>query len=311
MMKKEAKTVLVIFFFISVIILGFYLIRQYISNDTVKPVIQMEGDVIEASIADGEDKLLEGITAEDNVDGDITQKVFIEKVKKKEQSEDNVFEVTYAVFDDSNNIGKKSRDLVYIDYYSPRFTINQPLRFALTEDIDLASVITVEDCIDGDLSSFIKIQGDDVFRADIQAGVYTCVFGVINSLGDTASITANIQIYENNYEERNYRPTIYLEQYVIYLEEGEPFEPLQYLDYVENRGLIQIDYGAIVEFDGEMITEAAVAGKPGSWINVSEISYESNVNMEEPGQYLVTFSYMSNITNYSCSTEMIVIVGGG
>lgn len=309
-MKKTAKTVLVIIFFISVMMLGYYLIRQYLSNDTVKPVIQTDGDVIEASITDEDEKLLEGITSEDNVDGDITNKVFIEKVKKKEQSEENVFEITYAVFDDSNNIGKKSRDLVYIDYYAPRFTINQPLRFTLTEDIDLASVITVEDCIDGELSSFIKIQGDDIFRADIQAGIYTCEFGITNSLGDTASITANVQIYEDNYEERNYRPTIYLQQYVIYLEAGEPFEPLQYLDYVEDRGVIQIDYGPMVEFDGEMITEAAAAGNPGSWINASEISYESNVNMEEPGQYLVTFSYMSNITNYSCSTEMIVIVGG-
>ncbi|MGL6199644.1 MAG: hypothetical protein ACRC3H_11995 [Lachnospiraceae bacterium] len=310
MMKKAAKTVLVIIFFISVMILGFYVIRQYLNNDTVKPVIQTDGDVIEVSITDEDDKLLEGITAEDNVDGDITKKVFIEKVKKKEQSEENVFEITYAVFDNSNNIGKISRDLVYIDYYAPRFTINQPLRFSLTEEIDLASVITVEDCIDGDLSSFIKIQGDDIFRADIQAGIYTCEFGITNSLGDTASITANIQIYEDNYEERNYRPTIYLKQYVIYLGAGEAFEPLQYLDYVEDRGVIQIDYGMMVEVDGEMITEAVAAGNPGSWINASEISYESNVNMEEPGQYLVTFSYMSNITNYSCSTEMIVIVGG-
>lgn len=304
---------MIIVFIGSVTSFCIFLYREFADKDHIAPVIECQEDVIWGSIKDEKESFLQGIRAEDNVDGDITENVFIEKIEKKEQAEENVFDITYVVFDSSNNVGKKTRTLIYHDYHPPRFHFSAPLRAATTEQIDLLSAVTVEDCIDGDISSFVKVLGDDILGEEIEAGIYNCVLEVTNSLGDTASLPVNVEFYEDTYAERMFRPVIYLKEYIVYLDKGEAFEPYDYIDYVEDRGVKQIDDGPMVSYeeDGEekMVTEAAAQEKPGDWINISQIICNSNVDTDTPGNYTVVFSYESEDTKYSGSTEMIVVKG--
>lgn len=53
-----------------------------------------------------EEELLEGVSAVDDVDGDVTDSVLIEKIS--EMADGNVI-VTYAALDSSNNVAKKTR----------------------------------------------------------------------------------------------------------------------------------------------------------------------------------------------------------
>ena len=59
-------------------------------------------------------------------------------------------------------------------------------------------------------------------------GTYPVTFEVVNSLGDAASLTLDVEIYARTADE----PRITLSQYIVYLNEGETFTPLQYLSDV-------------------------------------------------------------------------------
>lgn len=53
-----------------------------------------------------EEELLQGVSAVDDIDGDVTDSVLIEKIS--DTADGNVI-VTYAVLDSSNNVRKRSR----------------------------------------------------------------------------------------------------------------------------------------------------------------------------------------------------------
>lgn len=62
-------------------------------------------------------------------------------------------------------------------------------------------------------------------------GTYPVTFEVVNSLGDAASLTLDVEIHARTADE----PRITLSQYIVYLNEGETFSPLQYLSDVSGR----------------------------------------------------------------------------
>ena len=68
---------------------------------------------------DSEERLLEGVTAYDGKDGDLTSKVFVESISNF--VEPGVSNVTYVVYDADRHAAKASRKVVYLDYTPPRF----------------------------------------------------------------------------------------------------------------------------------------------------------------------------------------------
>ena len=85
-----------------------------------------------------------------------------------------------------------------------------------------------------------------------------------NSVGDTTSLSVQVEIYEDSYEERSLRPSIELKEYLIYLKKGESFDPSAYLEYVNDGGTSQIDYGPMVSVyqngEWEDVTEQTANG---------------------------------------------------
>lgn len=82
----------------------------YMGQDRIAPEIQVEE--MEITYTEGEDYegLLEGVTAEDNRDGDLTDKIFIEKIIPLGNGKAVVY---YGVMDKSNNVGKADRMVSY------------------------------------------------------------------------------------------------------------------------------------------------------------------------------------------------------
>jgi hypothetical protein len=76
----------------------------YLGTDRQAPVISVNPDL---TYIDGEDEsqLLEGVTATDKEDGDLTDQIFISKIEK---TGDGRVIITYAVKDKANNVGKAS-----------------------------------------------------------------------------------------------------------------------------------------------------------------------------------------------------------
>lgn len=70
------------------------------------------------------------------------------------------------------------------DYRQAHFSFEQALRFPENQEIDLLSYFTADDCIDGDVTPFITLDGDkEVLEGEPKKGIYECTVSVTNSVG--------------------------------------------------------------------------------------------------------------------------------
>lgn len=83
----------------------------YKNQDRTAPEIKVDQSK-EIAYTEGEDygKLLEGVTAQDNKDGDLTSEIFVEKVVPVSKKKAVVY---YGVTDKAKNVGIASREVIY------------------------------------------------------------------------------------------------------------------------------------------------------------------------------------------------------
>lgn len=81
--------------------------------DTAGPEIMIEEGILELSVNASDEDLLQGVTAQDRRDGDVTDSLIIESVYGI--GEDNTATVTYAAFDRSGNVSTQSRRIRYVE----------------------------------------------------------------------------------------------------------------------------------------------------------------------------------------------------
>lgn len=119
------------------------------SEDHTAPVIQVPTEQIVYNSSDPYELLLEQVTAADDVDGDVTDTLLVEKVYPSEDK--TTATVIYVARDKSNNIGKAKRVVTYVDS-SEENTITEELQSDLeseesaeTEDEGLDSMDTTQE----------------------------------------------------------------------------------------------------------------------------------------------------------------------
>ena len=225
--------------------LGYYQTRML--RDTEGPIITVEEDTILVSVTDSEESLLRGIRAYDRKDGDVTASLvlqemsnFIEKGRRQ---------ITVAAFDNDNNVSKATREIRYIDYVSPRFSLTQPLSFPSgTQESRLTEAFQVQDCLDGDLSGDISVELEDpdswMDLSNVSETRLVCT--VINSAGDVAELPLTLSVYDPS--EYNRGTKLLLSQFLAYLERGASFDPWSYVAGMEkyceeiplNRRLVEL-----------------------------------------------------------------------
>lgn len=83
-------------------------------QDTTAPEIEIEE--AEITYTEGEDTsvLMEGVTAKDDKDGDLTDKVFVDQIIEASNDGEGRAIVKYAVIDSANNVGTARRSINYI-----------------------------------------------------------------------------------------------------------------------------------------------------------------------------------------------------
>lgn len=190
--------------------------------DNRAPEILIADQLLEISALDSREALLQGVTARDDTDGDVTDSLVVESVRLLRQ--DGTVTVTYAAFDSARNVSKKTREVLYSDYESPRFALKQPLMFS-QKNYDLLSLITARDMLDGDITGRIRATALDEISSDFQ-GTYKVRFQVTNSLGDTVDLVLPVDVYTPGVNE----VAMTLTEYLIYLESGDRFNARDYLD---------------------------------------------------------------------------------
>lgn len=198
------------------------LMRMFRQDDTLPQITCPEGTPV-ISVADDDAALMNGVTAWDGKDGDLTEHILLQDVTLQEGG---TIRVSYLVSDSDHHVATASRTMRYSDYTPPRFALKSPLRYSVGSSIRVKDRLTASDVLDGDLTDRIRVDSGDL--SPYYEGDYPVTFEVTNSLGDTVAVTLDVTVRSTVQGE----PTIRLNEYLIYQTEEEPFEPLQYLKSV-------------------------------------------------------------------------------
>lgn len=196
------------------VILAFAVVlyTDVIRPDKSIPEITVSEEILDVKIGVDDKTLLEGVTAFDKKDGDLTDRVIVESISKFKEK--GICTVNYAVCDNDHHVANAQRDIRYVNYTSPKFTVNESLCFSINRYSDVSAIIGATDKIDGDISKNVIITSDN-FKSDVE-GNYSLQAKVTNSKGDTISIELPIVVEARS----TAAPEIHLSNYITYIKKG-------------------------------------------------------------------------------------------
>lgn len=270
---KLMRIIISILFVITAVAALIVFIGEKASVDKTIPQIKVEGEMIEVSLSAPNEELLQGVSAYDEKDGDLTGNLIVESVSGF--IEKGVSKVTYAVCDSNNNVAKATRKIRFRDYQSPRFKVKDNLCFSLYEHIDIRKFVEAEDGIDGDLTNSIIITSEKY--SSTNAGMYVLDATVTNSKGDTSTIHLPLIVEDRPISV----PKIELKEYLVYLRTGET-----------------ADFGTYI-VDALDSQKNSLKGS---------VTVESNVDFNKAGTYHVHY-YVTDSNNLRGHSVLTVIVG--
>lgn len=212
---KILRICVTLLFVIVLILYAGFLIQQK-NADKTYPVITIDSEMLHVSLDASREELLTGVTAYDEKDGDLTDKIIIESISRF--SEPGVSIIKYAVCDGDNHAVSASRKITYTNYEPPKFTLSDSLVFGISKSINIRSLLGAQDLIDGDISNKVIITANE-YSTNV-AGVYYVLAKVTNSKGDMISLQLPVFVEELSLA----APVIELKEYMVYLKRGETFD---------------------------------------------------------------------------------------
>ncbi len=254
---RIVRNAVVIITILSFALFGVTEVIRLVNRDTTLPVITSDREVLEIPCDYTEEQLLEGLTASDEEDGDLTSQIiagsfsrFIEK---------GVSNMTYVVFDSADQPATLTREVRFTNYHSPRFTLTEPLVFAEEEGsyTEAMARLGAQDMLDGNLKDWITQTETDVNYQ--RTGSYTMTVEVSNSFGDTSS--AGLPVHVVSAESRTM--DIELSASILYVSAGSSVDPDSYI---------------------QRVTDAR-----GDEVDPGRVSVSSNVDTQNPGVYEIHY----------------------
>ncbi|MBQ9887089.1 MAG: DUF5011 domain-containing protein [Lachnospiraceae bacterium] len=243
------------------------------------PVISADTDMLELSVHDSEQSLLSGMTATDNIDGDVTNSLIVAS-QSLLNPDDHTRTITYAAFDKSNNVSIWQRKVKYTDYTPPVFSLTKPLVFNENDIYSVRDCVKAFDVIDGDITDKVKlVSGSNSFNA---AGIFPVVFGVSNSCGDYSDIELMVEVKSTDKTTASKTPDVILREYLVYIKEGESFDAASYIKNIHSK------------VEGEVIETGSVI-------------IDSAVDVNTPGKYTVTYSVVNSLGFAGESTLTVIV----
>ena len=230
--------------------------RYYSGLNMDHPELANSVENLQISVQDPPEAIFQGLTARDATDGDLTDQIMVASVSHFLEA--GTVSVKYVVFDSHNNSATLTRRVHYTDYKAPEFSLEKAPVYTVGNSFDLLDYIRVEDCIDGDVSDHVRVISNMV--NNFSAGMYPVVLEVSNSCGDTAQITLWV-----SYLNKESSAVITLHRYVVYVQQGDTFDPQQWFATVTDRNAVALDAGKVM--------------------------VRGNLNMDKPGCYQLVYSY--------------------
>ncbi len=148
--------------------------------------------------------LLEGVTASDAEDGDITDKVVVSS-NGVNINKAGTYDVTYSVTDKDNNTVTKT---IKVTVVSNKPTIEaKNITVLMGDEFNPLSGVKATDIEDGDISKKVTVNNNNV---DVnKAGIYSITYSVTDSHKNTVKKTINVEVLEKELE---------LKESIFYLE---------------------------------------------------------------------------------------------
>ncbi len=271
-MIKLLQKITIIVFSLTLVAFVLFTMIDELTTDRTLPEIAISSEELEISVNDKKDVLLEGVTAYDGKDGDITDKVLIESISKFIKP--GVCTVTYAVSDSDRHVAKVTRTIRYTDYTPPEFYMKRALVYSVDEALDIRGAVGARDCLDGDISDKVTILATDYVQNT--AGVFTVSLQVTNSMGDSIYLDVTVHVEGNE----TMAPEIQLEKSLIYIKKGEKPVFEDYIKEVTVNGKLMKSYNLLVS---------------------------TNFDSDEPGTYNVHY-YISTNEGYEGHSILTVVV---
>ena len=259
---------------VSILSLGLFGISELVrinGRDTEAPVITSDREVMEIPCGYTQEQLMEGLSAEDGTDGDLTPEIIAGSFSRFIDT--GVCNLTYVVFDSSDQPASLTRKVKFTDYHPPRFTLAEPLVFSEQEGsyTEAMERLGAQDQLDGSLKEWITQTDTDVNYQRV--GAYTMS-------GDTSSAALPVHVVSAE----NRRVDIALASGIVYVGAGESFDPAAYI--------------------------SGVTAADGTVLDASAVTVESAVDTNTPGCYEVHYQAFDAGGNTG-ETWMTVIVGEG
>lgn len=261
--KSTRRRLQILLLAAAVIMVILYIVNRWVLYsrfDRSTPEITFDSEVLEVSVAVTEEELLNGVTAADKKDGDVTDTIIIESISKMLGDHERI--VTYAAFDKDNHVGKAQRKIRYTDYTSPRFSLDGPLEAGTmnAEMSDILAPLHATDCIDGDLTSQIVVIDTEITSMSADAMTAQYEVQVTNSCGDVTTLKLPVRMQMNT---SGSFAEIKLSEYLAYRKVGEAVDPAAF------------------------VVSASAGGQE---YGVGGLQINSNLDTSMPGVYTVTYT---------------------
>lgn len=262
-----------VLFVLAIIFFGYAKFTEYRKIDSTLPTISGPTEPLKIPCKYSEEDLLQGLTAHDKKDGDLTSEIMISSFSRS--LEKGKCKVNYVVFDSSNQPATFSRDVIFTDYRSPRITLSKPLVFPKNSTENIYAYIGANDIMDGDISSLVRVIDTNVNM--LEAGSYSVKVEVANSFGDITGMILPVHLLEVV----DSKVEIRLTENIVYIKKNSAFDPAKYID--------------------------SIANVDGTKLDKKLITIDSKVNTATPGIYEVIYSAEQNATSKGYNALTVVV----
>ena len=249
-MRKLQITLIALFLAVAIAFCAVFL-HDRLTADHTAPRIVSDGVPLEVSVNATDAELCAGLTAADDRDGDLTDRIIVRRVSQLTGA--NSAQATYTVFDSASNFCTFTRPIYYTDYHKPRFSLSQPLVYGVgSTDLTDKMRLTL-------VNLSVGTEGD--YRIRVQ---------VTNSAGDTSMLSLTVMI--RNRTARH--PVITLSDYLVYATGDET--PEDYRSLITS--VLQSEHGASVDPSKVEISGKIDHEHPGSYDVL--FSYTNDAGLE-------------------------------
>ncbi len=174
--------------------------------------------VVYASEAHSLTEVLEGITAWDDEDGDLTDRIEITDDGDYTPGAVGTYYVTISVTDDSGNTAKSIINVIVIDDHAPIITGTKSYTTSTTSSLNINTItgtLSAVDFLGNDITSSIKLVDDTYTPNSTTVDTYEIKYSVSDSRGETTEYIVEVKVIDLN------APVfLYDESFTIYVTKG-------------------------------------------------------------------------------------------